>query len=347
MGSRHYSASVDVWSVGCIFGELLGRRILFQAQSPVQQLDLITELLGTPSLEDMRHACEGARSHMLRRAPKPPSLSALYTLSSHATHEAVHLLCQMLVFDPVSSHSYFSFSPNTSLPTSFIFIYIEFVWTDFIFAYLLISKRSFRISEYQLLMHWHIRILMRAVYDTIPVCANAVSQHHQDCDNIQMISSPQPLSHLTIYGNGNSHQCNKLKVLAKQLTNYAPTDHTGIYVCIWKVHACTRLTHEFISLRICHENKCFVVVVKSSNMSIVLITWTILWGKQQPFSILFFPDNYCCLFSKISNKPHFDNMLFYIAIAEEMHKFIAEQLQTGRVPLCINPQSAAFKSFAR
>lgn len=220
-------------------------------------------------------------------------------------------------------------------------------FTDFIFAYLLISKRSFRISEYQLSMHWHIRILMRAVYDTIPVCANAVSQHHQDCDNIQMISSPQPLSHLTIYGNGNSHQCNKLKVLAKQLTNYAPTDHTGIYVCIWKVHACTRLTHEFISLRICHENKCFVVVVKSSNMSIVLITWTILWGKQQPFSILFFPDNYCCLFSKISNKTHFDNMLFYIAIAEEMHKFIAEQLQTGRVPLCINPQSAAFKSFAR
>lgn len=102
MGSRHYSASVDVWSVGCIFGELLGRRILFQAQSPVQQLELITELLGTPSLEDMRHACEGARSHMLRRAPKPPTLSALYTLSSHATHEAVHLLCQMLVFDPVS-----------------------------------------------------------------------------------------------------------------------------------------------------------------------------------------------------------------------------------------------------
>lgn len=101
MGARHYSAAVDVWSVGCIFGELLGRRILFQAQSPVQQLELITELLGTPSLEDMRHACEGARSHMLRRAPKMPSLSALYTLSSHATHEAVHLLCQMLVFDPV------------------------------------------------------------------------------------------------------------------------------------------------------------------------------------------------------------------------------------------------------
>lgn len=37
---------------------------------------------------------------MLRRPVKLPSLSALYTLSPQATHEAVHLLCQMLVFDP-------------------------------------------------------------------------------------------------------------------------------------------------------------------------------------------------------------------------------------------------------
>lgn len=108
MGARHYSAAVDVWSVGCIFGELLGRRILFQAQNPVQQLDLITELLGTPSIEDMRHACGGARSHMLRRAPKLPSFSALYTLGSHATHDAVHFLCQMLVFDPVKFNNFIS-----------------------------------------------------------------------------------------------------------------------------------------------------------------------------------------------------------------------------------------------
>uniref|UniRef100_A0AAR5PGD0 Mitogen-activated protein kinase n=1 Tax=Dendroctonus ponderosae TaxID=77166 RepID=A0AAR5PGD0_DENPD len=44
MGAKHYTAAVDVWSVGCIFGELLGRRILFQAQNPVEQLELITEL---------------------------------------------------------------------------------------------------------------------------------------------------------------------------------------------------------------------------------------------------------------------------------------------------------------
>ena len=100
MGAKHYTNAVDLWSVGCIFGELLGRRILFQAQSPIQQLELITDLLGTPSGSDMKYACEAAKRHMHQRAAKPPSLAVLYTLSPSATHEAVHLLCQMLTLDP-------------------------------------------------------------------------------------------------------------------------------------------------------------------------------------------------------------------------------------------------------
>lgn len=100
MGTKHYSSGVDIWSVGCIFAELLSRRILFQAQSPIQQLDLIIDLLGTPSPEDMRTACEPARQHVLRKGHKSPGLGVLYTLSNQATHEAVHLLCRMLVMDP-------------------------------------------------------------------------------------------------------------------------------------------------------------------------------------------------------------------------------------------------------
>lgn len=38
MGARRYTSSVDVWSVGCIFAELLARRILFQAQGPIEQV---------------------------------------------------------------------------------------------------------------------------------------------------------------------------------------------------------------------------------------------------------------------------------------------------------------------
>lgn len=38
MGAKHYTAAIDVWSVGCIFAELVTRRILFQGQDTVQQV---------------------------------------------------------------------------------------------------------------------------------------------------------------------------------------------------------------------------------------------------------------------------------------------------------------------
>ena len=40
MGAKHYGYGIDIWSVGCIFAELLSRRILFQAQSPIKQVRL-------------------------------------------------------------------------------------------------------------------------------------------------------------------------------------------------------------------------------------------------------------------------------------------------------------------
>ncbi|KPM12025.1 serine/threonine-protein kinase NLK-like protein [Sarcoptes scabiei] len=100
MGAKYYNESIDMWSVGCIFAELLGRRILFQAQTPIQQLELITDLLGTPSNEDMRYGCEAAKQHVRREPFKSNRLSTLIKLSNHATNEAIHLLCQMLTFNP-------------------------------------------------------------------------------------------------------------------------------------------------------------------------------------------------------------------------------------------------------
>src|SRR5438105_12192799 len=92
--------AVDVWSIGCIFAELLGRRILFQAQGPIEQLNLIIDLLGTPQPEEMRDACEGARSHVLRSAARVPNLMRLYSLTHQSNHEAILLLQEMLRFDP-------------------------------------------------------------------------------------------------------------------------------------------------------------------------------------------------------------------------------------------------------
>ncbi|GMP79664.1 hypothetical protein CsSME_00035119 [Camellia sinensis var. sinensis] len=48
-GSRHYSTPVDVWSVGCIFAEMVNQRPLFLGDSEIDELFKIFRILGTPN----------------------------------------------------------------------------------------------------------------------------------------------------------------------------------------------------------------------------------------------------------------------------------------------------------
>ena len=45
------SPAIDIWSIGCIFAEVLLGKPLFPGRNVVHQLELITDLLGTPSAE--------------------------------------------------------------------------------------------------------------------------------------------------------------------------------------------------------------------------------------------------------------------------------------------------------
>jgi len=49
LGATHYGCPVDMWSVGCIFAELVRKQPLFPGDSEFQQLLHIFKLLGTPS----------------------------------------------------------------------------------------------------------------------------------------------------------------------------------------------------------------------------------------------------------------------------------------------------------
>merc|ERR1712072_970577 len=49
MGSRKYSTPVDIWSVGCIFAEMVSGRPLFPGNADADQLQKIFKILGTPS----------------------------------------------------------------------------------------------------------------------------------------------------------------------------------------------------------------------------------------------------------------------------------------------------------
>ncbi|PHT33320.1 Mitogen-activated protein kinase 17, partial [Capsicum baccatum] len=94
-----YTPAVDIWSIGCIFAEMLTKKPLFPGRDVIDQLDLITDLLGSPSTEVIsRIKNDKARrflSSMMEKAPTPfsqkfPSIDPL----------ALNLLECLIAFDP-------------------------------------------------------------------------------------------------------------------------------------------------------------------------------------------------------------------------------------------------------
>ncbi|RZS18027.1 hypothetical protein BHM03_00050262 [Ensete ventricosum] len=94
-----YTPAIDIWSIGCIFAEMLTGKPLFPGKNVVHQLDIMTDLLGTPSAETVaRIRNEKARRYlnsMRRKSPVPfshkfPNVDPL----------ALHLLERVLAFDP-------------------------------------------------------------------------------------------------------------------------------------------------------------------------------------------------------------------------------------------------------
>ncbi|PPS09410.1 hypothetical protein GOBAR_AA11239 [Gossypium barbadense] len=94
-----YTPAIDIWSIGCIFAEVLTGKPLFPGKNVVHQLDLMTDLLGTPSLDTIsRVRNEKARRYltsMRKKLPVPfeqkiPNVDPL----------ALRLLQRLLAFDP-------------------------------------------------------------------------------------------------------------------------------------------------------------------------------------------------------------------------------------------------------
>ncbi|KAG2717570.1 hypothetical protein I3843_03G183100 [Carya illinoinensis] len=94
-----YTPAIDIWSIGCIFAEVLTGKPLFPGKNVVHQLDLMTDLLGTPSLDTIsRVRNDKARRYltsMRKKQPVPfeqkfPNVDPL----------ALRLLERLLAFDP-------------------------------------------------------------------------------------------------------------------------------------------------------------------------------------------------------------------------------------------------------
>lgn len=120
-GSRYYSSAVDIWSVGCIFAELMLRIPYLPGESDMDQLKTIFRALGTPTEEDWPGHTKLPDYIPVGLFPKTP-LRDLFTAASADT---LNLLSKCLIFEPRKRinakealfHPYFTALPYPSHPS--------------------------------------------------------------------------------------------------------------------------------------------------------------------------------------------------------------------------------------
>ncbi|DAZ97127.1 TPA: hypothetical protein N0F65_010450 [Lagenidium giganteum] len=94
-----YNDAVDMWSIGCIFGELLNRRPLFPGTDFIDQLTKVFSMLPVPPREKRGYVVEGDALKFLESLP-PCSPSAITKTFRKASPEAVSLLRRLLCINP-------------------------------------------------------------------------------------------------------------------------------------------------------------------------------------------------------------------------------------------------------
>ncbi|PVG01924.1 putative KIN28-cyclin-dependent ser/thr protein kinase [Serendipita vermifera] len=123
-GCRYYGTGSDMWSVGCIFAELMLRTPYLPGESDMDQLKTIFRALGTPTEEEWPGHTSLPDYVFLGHYPKTP----FRDLFTAASTEAISLLAKFLTYEPrkrisakeALNHAYFFQPPNpthhTKLP---------------------------------------------------------------------------------------------------------------------------------------------------------------------------------------------------------------------------------------
>jgi cyclin-dependent kinase 10 len=127
LGEKNYSFAVDMWSVGCIFGELLKHRPIMPGNTEMNQLQKIFELLGVPNPK----IWSGFDRLPLARNVRFPSTQKYNQLKvefPHVSDNVIDLLNGLLTYDPQKRftvnqaihHKYFKESPWPKSPEQFM-----------------------------------------------------------------------------------------------------------------------------------------------------------------------------------------------------------------------------------
>ncbi|WVZ04489.1 hypothetical protein V8G54_025295 [Vigna mungo] len=99
LNCSEYTAAIDIWSVGCILMEIIRREPLFPGKDYVQQLALITELLGSPNDSDLGFLRSDNAKKYVKQLPHIEKRSFAERFPD-TSPLAIDLAEKMLVFDP-------------------------------------------------------------------------------------------------------------------------------------------------------------------------------------------------------------------------------------------------------
>ncbi|KAJ5102636.1 hypothetical protein N7532_003165 [Penicillium argentinense] len=96
---KRYNEKVDIWSVGCIFAEMILGKPLFPGKDHIDQFCVITQLLGSPPDNLIANVTSSNTLNFVRSLPKRAQ-KPLSSLLPTANAKAVTLLEKMLQIDP-------------------------------------------------------------------------------------------------------------------------------------------------------------------------------------------------------------------------------------------------------
>jgi len=102
LGSTRYGKAVDMWSLGCIFGEMLGGKPVFPGTSTLNQLEKICEVVGSPSEQQIDAMDSPFAKTMLDSLQQPDGGvgKGWPSLYPNASPVALDLLDKLMQFDP-------------------------------------------------------------------------------------------------------------------------------------------------------------------------------------------------------------------------------------------------------
>lgn len=96
---KEYGPTVDIWSIGCLFAELLRRKPFLPGADTKNQIELIFEVIGTPSEEEIATIPREKSRKLVKSLPKRKGKS-FESIFPKATPNALDLLRKFLIFDP-------------------------------------------------------------------------------------------------------------------------------------------------------------------------------------------------------------------------------------------------------